>query len=250
MVTVRQLARLAGITPRTLHYYDQIGLLKPSEVGENGYRYYSEAALLRLQQILFYRALDMPLSEIRALLDDPAFDPLQALEAHKAELLKRKQALEKLVRTVDHTILHLKGIIAMETKDLFAGFSPEVQAAYEKEAMEIYDPEIVKASIQKWNNTSAPEKKALGVEGQAVYDELLRAIPRGPGSPEAQAGVERWRKHIENFWTPDDAALLGLAQGYNNDPRFKATFDKIHPELAAFILAAVEHYLDSRRKAA
>src|SRR5512139_3903243 len=109
MFTVKQLSRMAGITPRTLHYYDEIGLLKPSRVGANGYRYYGDDALLRLQQILLYRELDMPLEDIKQIMGRRDFDVLNALQEHKQELGKRIVRLERLIATVDRTIDHLKG---------------------------------------------------------------------------------------------------------------------------------------------
>ena len=144
MFTVKQLSKMAGITPRTLHYYDEIGLLTPSRVGDNGYRYYGEESLLRLQQILLYRQLDMPLEEIKQIMGRRDFDVLSALESHKSELRRRIARMERLVVTVDDTILHLKGKKDMSKKQLFAGFSDEQQAAYEKEAAQMYDPEVVK----------------------------------------------------------------------------------------------------------
>src|SRR5512136_1368037 len=109
MFTVKQLSRMAGITPRTLHHYDEIGLLKPSRIGANGYRYYGEEALLRLQQILLYRELDMPLDNIKEIMGRRDFDVLSALESHKAELRRRISQMERIITTVDDTILHLKG---------------------------------------------------------------------------------------------------------------------------------------------
>src|SRR5512135_1128806 len=103
MFTVKQLCKLAGVTPRTLHYYDQIGLLKPTRVGENGYRYYGEESVLLLQQILLYRQLDLPLEDIRKIMERPDFDVLRALESHKGELHKRIARMERLVATVDDT---------------------------------------------------------------------------------------------------------------------------------------------------
>ena len=107
----------------------------------------------------------------------------------------------------------------------------------------MYDPATVKASAQKWKNYTAAEKQRIGDEGNAVYEAFLQAMPQGAASPQAQAGVARWRRHIESFWVPDDVQLLDLAQGYSDDPRFKAAFDKIHPGLAEFIRAAVQAYL-------
>jgi DNA-binding transcriptional MerR regulator len=248
MFTVKQLSELAGITPRALHYYDQIGLLKPSKIGDNGYRYYGEDSLLRLQQILLYRELDMPLDHIKEIMGRHDFDVLLALESHKDELRKRVAQMERLISTVDQTISHLKGNQTMSKKQLFEGFSDEQQAAYEKEAMEMYDPAIVKASNQKWKNYTAAEKQRIGDEGNAVYADFVSAIPKGPASSEAQSCVEHWRRHMEYFWVPNDEQLVGLANGYNDDPRFKANFDKIDPRLAAFVLEAVKIYVENRKK--
>ncbi len=243
MLTVKKLSRLAGITPRTLHYYDEIGLLKPTRVGDNGYRYYGEESLLRLQQILLYRQLDMPLDSIKKIMGRRDFDVLSALESHKAELHKRVSQMERLIVTVEDTILHLKGKKEMSQKQLFEAFSEEQQAEYEQEAMRLYDPEIVKASNQKWRRYTAADKQRIGEEGNAVYQNFLLAIPKGPASAEAQACVKAWRKHMDYFWTPDDEQLLGLADLYNENPKFKANFDKVDPRLAAFVREAVKVYL-------
>jgi DNA-binding transcriptional MerR regulator len=243
MFTVKQLSETAGVTPRTLRYYDEIGLLKPSRVGDNGYRYYDDEALLRLQQILLYRELGMPLEDIKRIMGHRDFDVLSALEGHKEELRKRIARMERLVTTVDDTILHLKGKKEMSQRQLFEAFSDEQQAEYEKEAMQMYDPATVKASIKKWKSYTVAEKQRIGEEGNAVYEDILLAMPRGASSPEAQAAVERWRRHMEYFWVPSDEQLLGLVDGYNNDPRFKANFDKIHPSLARFMREAVRVYV-------
>jgi MerR family transcriptional regulator, thiopeptide resistance regulator len=249
MFTVKQIAHMAGITPRTLHYYDQIGLLKPSRVGENGYRYYGEEAMLRLQQILLYRELELPLDEIKTIMVSREFDTLGALENHREELRKRIHQMERLIKTVDKTILHLKGKHSMSEKQFFEGFSEEQQAEYEKEAMQMYDPETVRASKARWRSYSAAEKQRIGEEGNAAYAALLESMPKGPGSPEAQAGVELWRKHMEYFWVPNDEQLLGLTELYNEDPRFKKNYDRIDPQLADFIREAVKIYVENRKRA-
>jgi DNA-binding transcriptional MerR regulator len=122
LYTVKQLADLAGISRRTLHYYDQIGLLEPSSVGENGYRFYGEDAVLRLQQVLFYRELDMGLDEIRAILDRPDFDVGRTLHAHRQALQHRIERLEALIGTIDKTIQYTRGKVEMSTPELFEGF--------------------------------------------------------------------------------------------------------------------------------
>jgi MerR family transcriptional regulator, thiopeptide resistance regulator len=248
MYTVRQLAKLAGISPRTLHYYDEIGLLHPARKGANGYRYYDESSLLRLQQILLYRALDMPLERIRRILGRRDFDALRAMETHAEELRKRIRRMERLIGLAESTILHLKGEKAMSVKQMFEPFSEGQQAEYEKEAMQLYDPATVKASAKKWKAYTPAEKQKIGEEGNAVYRDFLLALPRGAASPEAQACVERWRRHLEYFWTPALDQLPGLADLYNSDPRFKANFDKLDPNLASFVREAVRIYVQGKSK--
>lgn len=248
MFTVQELAKTAGITRRTLHYYDEIGLLKPSRIGDNGYRYYGEDALLRLQQILLYRELDIPLADIQAIMGRRDFDVLRALETHRDELSRRIAQLERLKRTVDDTILHLKGKKQMSQKQFFKGFTDAEQEEYEKQAMERYDPETVRASNKKWKAYSAADKQRIADEGNAVYQAWLDAMPHGAASAQAQATVEGWRQHMDYFWSPNDEQLLGLANLYNDDPAFKANYDRIDPNLASFIREAVTIYVANRNK--
>jgi DNA-binding transcriptional MerR regulator len=248
MFTVKQLSKLAGVTPRTLHHYDSIGLLKPSRIGENGYRYYGEESLLRLQQILFYKELDLPLDEIRKIMGRHDFDLLPALESHKTELHKRIERLQRLVHTVDNTISHLKGRTTMSKKQLFQAFSDEQQAEYEKEIAEKYDPVTIKESQRKWKSYTAADKQRIGEEGNAITEALLNSMSKGPASPEAQAAMERWRQYIGYFWVPNDEQFAGLIDLYNDDPRFKANFDKVDPGLAAFMKEAVVIYMNNRSK--
>ena len=136
MYTVKQLSDFAGVSVRTLHYYDEIGLLKPAAVGRNGYRYYQEADLLRLQQILFYREIDLGLSQIKEILDSPDFDLVSALQAHRQALQTKIERMQTLINTLDNTVLHLVGDIKMSKKQkIFEGFSEEKQAQYQEEAM-------------------------------------------------------------------------------------------------------------------
>ena len=248
LLTVKQLSKLAGVTPRTLHHYDEIGLLKPSRVGENGYRYYGEESLLRLQQILFYRELGIPLEDIKKIIGRRDFDVLGALGSHKDALKKQVTRLNRLIQTVDNTINHLKGNTIMSEKSYFEGFSEEEQEKYAQEAEELYDAESVRESNRKWKTYSAAKKEAIMAEGKAVYTDLIAAMPKGAASADVQAIVERWRRHLEYFWTPNLDQLIGLANGYNDDPRFKANFDKMHPGLAEFMRAAVSVYVSNQKK--
>jgi DNA-binding transcriptional MerR regulator len=248
MYTVKQLSKLAGITPRTLHHYDEIGLLKPSRVGENGYRYYGEESVMRLQQILFYRELGFPLEDIKKIMGHRDFDVVGALYSHMEALQNQVTRLSRLIHTVDNTINHLKGNIIMSEKGLFEGFSEEEQEKYAAEAEQLYDPETVRESNRKWKAYSPAKKDSILIEGNAIYTDMIAAMPKGAASPEAQAIVGRWRKHMDYFWTPNLDQLLALANGYNDDPRFKANFDKMHPQLAEFMREAVKVYVANQKK--
>jgi len=248
MFTVKQLSKLAGVTPRTLHHYDAIGLLKPSRVGDNGYRYYGEESLLRLQQILFYRELGIPLEDIKKIMGRHDFDVLGALHSHKDALQKQAARLNRLIDTVDNTIHHLKGNNAMSNKAYFEGFSEAEQEKYALEAEQMYDPETVRESNRKWKSYSAAKKEAILAESKAIYMDMIAAMPKGAGSHEVQAIVERWRKHMDYFWTPKLDQLLALVDGYNDDPRFKANFDMMHPQLAEFFREAVKVYVANNKK--
>ena len=248
MFTVKQLSKLAGVTPRTLRHYDAIGLLKPTRVGENGYRYYGDEALLLLQQILFYRELDFPLEEIRRIMGRRDFDVLGALQSHKDALQNQAARLNRLLVTVDNTIQHLKGEKLMSQKGLFEGFSEEEQEKLAQEAEQMYDPETVRESNRKWKSYSAAEKEAILAEGKSIYLDLAGAMSRGAESKEVQAVVARWHKHMQYFWSPNDEQLLGLADLYNNDPRFRENYEKVAPYLSEFMREAVTVYVTNRKK--
>src|SRR5690606_10579070 len=151
MYTVKQVSALADVTVRTLHHYDEIGLLRPTTVGTNGYRYYDDAALLRLQQILFYREIGLELAQIRDILDRPDFDLLTALRSHRTVLADKSRRIEQLITTIDATISHLAGEMTMSKRRMSEPFSDEQQNQYEREARLQWDPDLVNSSIKLWN---------------------------------------------------------------------------------------------------
>src|SRR5262245_46172380 len=130
--TVKKVARMSGVSVRTLHFYDEVGLLKPAYHGANGYRFYEEEQLLMLQQILFYRELGFALKQIKRILGRPDFEKIAALQSHRKLLKKDVARTAKLIRTIDKTIEHLKGRKKMKTNEMFEGFDPEQQAKHEQ----------------------------------------------------------------------------------------------------------------------
>jgi len=240
--TVKQLADLAGVSRRTLHHYDEVGLLKPSTRAKNKYRYYDDGAVLRLQQILFYRELGLSLNEIRALLSQPDFDVRRSLEAHRGELQKRVARLNRLIDTVDKTIVHLNGGITMSTKDIFEAFSEEQVEEYAEEARQRWDPKLVNQSMKLWKSYSDEKKKVIGAQGEANYQEIFDNMDKGHDSPEVQAGVAKWHQHMRYFYEPTITGLSGLGQMYCEDSRFRATFEKFSPEFPDFLCDAIQFY--------
>ncbi len=244
--TVKQLAALAGVSARTLHYYDEIGLLRPERSPANGYRIYQRSAVLRLQQILFLRELGLSLDEIRAVLDRPDLDLVRVLEEHRHALRGRQERLARLIDTVERTILHLKGTIEMDDKELFAVWSEEKQPEYEREIEQRYGDKELKESRRRWSSYTADDKQRIKEEGGAIYRDLAAAIPYGPASAQAQDGLARWHQHLRYFYEPTTEILLGLGDLYNEHPDFIETFRRIHPDLGEFLRSAIQVYCQDR----
>jgi DNA-binding transcriptional MerR regulator len=244
MYTVNELSQLAGVSRRTLHYYDEIGLLPPTEVRTNGYRHYDDGALLRLQQILFYRELGLPLDRIKTILDGEDFDTVSALQNHRREMQAKIERLEKLIGTVDKTILHLVGEVNMnDKKNIFEGFSEEKQKEYEAQAIELWG-DSVKETARLWSSYTEAEKTDIMEEGSRIYQEITANMERGPKSPEIQSRLVRWHEHLRYFYEPSLEVLAGLGEMYHDHPDFNATFTAIHPDLPAFLKEAIAHYVD------
>ena len=241
MYTVKELSTLAGISPRTLHYYDQIGILAPTSRDENGYRYYGSDAVLKLQQIRFFKELDFSLEEIRTIIRAPDFNVLQALQVHKSALQQKVKRLESLIQTIDRTILHLKGHLDMQQNELFEGFDEEKQKQYVEEIRQRYGERAFENSID-WNSYTPEQKANIKAEGEAIYRDLAANMNKGYNSPEVQAIITRWHQHLRYFYEPTIERLLGLAELYTEHPDFIATFQKIHPDLPEFLKQAILYY--------
>jgi MerR family transcriptional regulator, thiopeptide resistance regulator len=246
MYTVKQLSELAQVSVRTLHYYDEIGLLTPSKVGANNYRYYDDTNLLRLQQILFYREMGLELLQIKEILDSPDFDLVTALRSHRSVILEKMNRLQNLVGTIDSTIMHLVGEVDMSKKNLFQGFSEEKQKQYEREARLQYGPENVNASIKKWNSYTKAQQEAIQQEGGDIYIALSEAMKAGKDGnhPDVQELLSKWHNHIRYFYEPTLEILRGLGELYNTEPDFIAFFKQIDPDLPPYLQSTIAQYVD------
>jgi DNA-binding transcriptional MerR regulator len=243
--TVSQLARLAGVSVRTLHHYDQIGLLKPATQTAAGYRLYREPELLRLQQILFFKELDFPLQQIQEILDDPEFDQIRALRQHRRELEKRAERLERLLHTVNKTILKLEeNSMTLTDDELYAGFTKEQAERYQRQARESYGTPRVEATEARLRKLSPAQWEAIKAEGGAVAAALAAVADRDPGDPEVQKLIARHHAWIENFYPAPADVYRGLGEHYVNHPEFNAFYEKYRPGLADFMCAAMAYYAD------
>src|SRR5690349_16194115 len=173
--TVKQVAGMSGVSVRTLHFYDEMGLLKPAYVGVNGYRFYEEGQLLTLQQILFYRELGFELKEIERILRQPDFDLMAALKAHQKALRKSVAHTRKLIATIDKTIQHLEGTKKMKSNELFVGFDAEQQAKHEAYLVERFG-EGMKARIAQSKDRIKDWKQADWVKSGAAFDGICRDL--------------------------------------------------------------------------
>ena len=243
--TVHQLAGLAGISVRTLHHYDHIGLLKPSARTEAGYRLYGTADLLRLQQILLYRELDLPLEAIRRILDDPGFDPVRALMQHRQTLEVQSARLARLLHTIDRTIARLtEDDMSLTDEELYEGLPKEQVARWKREVNERYDPQLVAESNRRVQAMSKSEWNDVKAEGDAIARRMAELMGRPAGDPEVQATIARQHAWIENFYPCSAEVFQGLGQLYAENPEFRANYDKYRPELADFMRDAMAYYAE------
>lgn len=244
--TVKALAELSGVTPRTLRWYDKLGLLKPEETTGAGYRLYGPAEVDRLQQILFYRELDLPLGEIKDILDAPDFDRQGALQSHLLALRQRREQLDRLIWTVERTLRKEKGEIDMSDREKFEGFkrglAEENDRLYGAEAREKYGSGPVDASQKNLMGLS-PEQFQRWQELDRELRTGLTAAVQGKEDP---AGLEGRRlSQIHREWLtilmPDCDAKrqLGIAQLYVADERFTAYYDREVSGCARFLRDAV-----------
>ncbi len=242
--TVSDVAKMAGVSVRTLHHYDHIELLKPSARTEAGYRLYDEADLLRLQQILFFKELDVPLRDIRQILDEPGFDQVEALKEHRRRLQQRRNRLSILLQTIDNTILKLTEDQTMMThEELYEGFPPEQAAAYRREAEERWGDEVTETEARLRQMPRA-EWQALQAEGEAITRDIAALMDKAPTDPAVQAQIARHCAMMEQFYPVSAERYRGLGQLYVEDERFRAFYDQVRPGLADFMQAAMSHYAE------
>jgi DNA-binding transcriptional MerR regulator len=248
--TVKQAAKLSGVSVRTLHHYDEIGLLKPAHLGENRYRYYGREELLRLQQILFHRELGMSLEQVRALLDDPGFDRIGALRAHRHKLETEAERFRHLMKTIDRTVADINGEMQMSDKQLYEGFSQEKQAQWEKEIVDRFGEagrEKIEESRRNFEKMSKEDMAAAKAEMEAITLAFAATMAAGtrPDDSRVQALTARHYAWVCRAWKPNRAAYIGIGQMYVSHPDFRATYDAVRPGLAEYLAQAMRIYAET-----
>lgn len=246
--TVNQLAKISGVSVRTLHHYDAIGLLKPATRTDTGYRYYGREELLRLQQIRFYKELDMPLAQIQEILDDVHFDALAALNGHRAELHRRIARLQTLVQTIDNTIVNLK-TENMNYDEMYKGFSKEQVAAWEAEVKERWGQDKLDESKRNINAMKKEQLAALKQEGEDINHALVALMGTDPATAEVQALVQRHHDMIMKFYTCPLDVYQKIGELYVSDERYKAHYDAYKEGLAAFLHRGIDVYCRNKMNA-
>ena len=243
-LTVGAVARLAGVTVRTLHHYDEIGLLTASGRSEAGYRRYADADLDRLQRILFYRELGFGLDQIKNVMTDGGADAVGHLRRQHAMLLDRIGRLQRMAAAVEKAMeARTMGInlTPEERFEVFGDFNPDDHAAEVEERWG--DTDAYRESTQRTARYTKADWQRIKAQGQAAIEQVVGAMRAGKpaDSPEAMDGAEAHRRQIDDaFYTCSYEIHVGLAEMYVADPRFKATYEKIAPGLAQYLHDAIK----------
>ena len=246
--TVQKLGKMAGISTRTLRYYDEIGILKPLRINSSGYRIYGEREVDQLQQILFYRELGMPLHQIREAVTSPSFDRVRALREHRRMLLDRKEQLEQLITNVERTIASTEGREPMSDQEKFEGFKrKKIEENEEKYGEEIrlkYGDEAVEQSYATMAGMTQEQYEEAGRLAEEVKATLAAAMQKGdPAGELARNAADLHRQWLALHWGHySREAHAGVAQMYVEDERFKAYYDADKPGTAEFLRDAILEY--------
>ncbi|MEY8559896.1 MerR family transcriptional regulator [Jeotgalicoccus halotolerans] len=241
---IKELAELSGVSVRTLHHYDAIGLLTPETDAVNGYRNYSDEDISRLQQILFFRQLNFKLGQIKDILDSPHYIKREALQMQKDIILKEHARLESIVKLIDKTIKEEKGEIIMTNEEKFEGVDFS-QNPYEDEAREKWGSQSVDESKQKLKKIGTKDAEQ---KFNSIYTELSKVRHMEADSKEAQELIHEWYEFLneKGEYTPE--MFKGLGDMYTKDERFKENIDKFGEGLAEFMQQAMTVYYENHKK--
>jgi MerR family transcriptional regulator, thiopeptide resistance regulator len=240
MKTVGEVAELAGVTVRTLHHYDELGLLSPSDRSEAGYRLYSYADLARLQEILIWRQLGFALAEIQALLDDPGYDRISALERQRELVDREVERLAALAGAIEAALAAERHGTQLEEDTMFEGFDP---TQYEDEVRERWgDTDAYRESARRTQGYGDAEWAAIRAESEEIVSELVALMQAGEPAdgPAARALAERHREHITRWFYPCSPQMhRALGEMYVADARFAGNYEQVAPGFAGYFRDAI-----------
>ena len=246
---IHELATLSGVSTRTLRYYDEIGLLVPLKKEDTGYRVYNQQQIDRLQQILFYRQLDMPLAQIKEILDSEKFEQLESLRYHHEALLQKQQHLNQLLETITLTIQSIEEGISMTNEQKFEAFKQQLiednEKKYGKEAREKHGEESVLASYGMVRNMTEEQYEAAQQLEKMLLECLEEAMSEGDPTSDLALEVAELHKRWLSFYWPKytKEAHVGLAQMYLGDERFINYYDsRVAPNATPFLTACITHF--------
>jgi len=237
-LTVSEVARLAGVSIRTLHHYDSIGLLEPSERSAAGYRLYSRRDVERLQEILLFRELDIPLDDIGALLAGGAFDRLAALELQHEMLRGKADRTEALIRSVERAINAERTGVHMTNDEMLGVFGDFDPAEYADEVEERWgESDAYKESARRTARYTKTDWARFKAESEQIGADTVALMEAGvpADDPRAMDLAEQARLQIDRWFYPCSREMhVNLAEMYLSDPRFTATYEKIHEGMARY----------------
>lgn len=243
LYTVKKLAQLSGVSARTLRFYDEIDLLKPAFVGDNQYRYYEKEQLLILQQILFFRELGFPLSDIKQILSSSDFDKIESLKKHKIFLQSSLERTNTLIKTIDKTISHIRGKLIMRDTEMYDGFDLKKQQEHENYMLDsgIISQQQIDDSWNKVSHWKKPDWEQFKNEGEQLNQRLAKALEKGlkPESDEIQRLIRSHYAWVSNFWTPTQETYIGLSKMYLTHPDYSTFYNKYHPNMVEYLVAAM-----------
>lgn len=246
--TVQKLAQMAGVTSRTIRYYDEIGILKPARINSSGYRIYGQAEVDKLQQILFYRELEVDLEHIKEIVTSPTFNEVKALKEHRDKLLTKQKQLETLIATVEKTLAAKEGRMTMSDSEKFEAFKQTLvddnERKYGEEIRAKYGEETVEHSNAKFKSMTKEQYAEMERLGEEVLHVLHEAfLTKDPAGELAQKAADLHRQWLGFTWASySKEAHASLAQMYVEDERFTAFYDKKQPGTAAFLRDAIHIY--------
>ncbi len=248
--TINQLAKLSGVSTRTLRFYDEIGLLKPAFYGDNQYRYYKEEQLLLLQQILFFRELEFPLNDIKTILSRNDFDKIDSLQQHKSRLQSNLEKAQTLIKTIDKTISHLRGKLKMNIEEMFDGFDPVKQQEHEKYMLDtgVISQKQIDESWRRVAHWRKSDWEQFKNSGETLNLALAKVVAEGRAidSEVVQQLIQQHYDWVNQFWTPTRETYRGLGKMYLEHPDYRDFYNRYHPDLVEFLVKAMNIFADKK----